>query len=148
MSIYSSILPRLPPPAAHRPACCPPAVPPDAPPPHLLPRLPARRPARYPTRLPARAASPPATHFPATCRPATPPPHHLAACRHAPPQSPPCRRRTVVRGRVCPSWRHALPHVVSPRVHGRVGGSRQGRGFPPWRLCVVCAVRCVAVALR
>src|SRR5712671_4909031 len=136
MSIYSSILPCLPPPAAaHRPACCPPAVPPDAPPPHLLPRLPPCRPARYPARLPACAASPPTTHFPATCRPATPPPHRLTARRHAPPQSPPCRRRTVVRGRVCPSWRHALPRVASPRVRGR---EQAGAGIP-----AVAPSRCV-----
>ena len=151
MSIYSSILPRLPPPAAHRPACCPPAVPPDAPPPHLLPRLPARRPARYPARLPARAASPPATHFPATCRPATPPPHRPAARRRAPPLLP------AVSSSHCCAWARVPvvePHTAVRRVTacawgGAGGGADSRRGA--FALCaprVASPSRCVSAVAR
>src|SRR5712671_5109779 len=169
MSIYSSILPRLPlptscppsrylptrppppasphrplptaPPAARplprHPTCCPPTAPPAT---HPLPRLPARRPARYPARLPAR--HPFLRHLP-PCHSTAPPPR-------CPPPRPTVVARRVVVALLCVGAcaRRGATHCRASRHRVCVGGSRRGRGFPPWRLRVVCAARRVAVALR
>src|SRR5712675_173989 len=130
MSIYSSILPRLPLPASCRPPRYLPTPPPPPPPP---------------------PPSPPATHFSATCRPATPPPHRPAARRHAPPLLP------AVSSSHCCAWARVPvvePHTAVRRVTacawgGAGGGADSRRGA--FALCaprVASPSRCVSAVAR
>src|SRR5712672_488519 len=117
-----------------------------------MPHHPTFCPAFPPAALRATPhASPPA--LPHRPPPISPPPaalplHRLTASLPAATRHPNPRRVVVALLCVGACARRGATHCRASRHRVCVGGSRRGRGFPPWRLRVVCAARRVAVALR